>query len=276
MRPTDSVKYIDRRFAALMCLVLLMLGCASPTQRTDREAQRAGLTRSIVQGTTFQHLTYMRAARPVTTLTVYLEGDGLPWIGGRVPATDPTSRDPLALQLMIQSSEPAMYLGRPCYHDLHDAGCSAQSWTFARYSDGTVASMAKAIEAQARDIQARDVRLVGYSGGGVLAVLIAERLEDVSAVVTIAANLDVDAWAAHHGYLPLSESVNPARSTRNHPWKEIHLHGGLDKTVPRSTTRAYFERFTAAKRIEFEKYDHVCCWLEDWSVVQKRISAELE
>jgi hypothetical protein len=276
MRPTDSVKCIDRRFAALAFLALFLLGCASPTQRTDREAQRAGLTRSIVQGTTFRHLVYLRADRPVTTLTVYLEGDGLPWMGGRVPATDPTSRDPLALQLMIRSSAPATYIGRPCYHELHDAGCSAQSWTFARYSSATVESMAKAIEVQAREVQARDVRLIGYSGGGVLAVLIAERLENVSSVITIAANLDVDAWAAHHGYLPLSESLNPARSSIAHAWKEIHLQGAQDTTVPIAATRAYFEHYPAARPLTFAEYDHVCCWLKNWSTVQERIRTELE
>ncbi len=276
MRSIDSVKYIDRCFATWALLALLMSGCASPTQRTDREAQRAGLTRSIVQGTAFRHLIYMRVNGPVETLSVYLEGDGLPWIGGRVPATDPTSRDPLALQLMAESAGPAMYVGRPCYYELEDSGCSTSSWTFARYSAATVESTAKAIESQARTIGAREVRLIGYSGGGVLAVLIAERLQNVSTVVTIAANLDIDAWTAHHGYLPLNESLNPARSTRTHPWPEIHLQGALDKSVPPSTTRAYFERFKTAKRIELENYDHVCCWREDWARIRERITAEIE
>jgi hypothetical protein len=263
------------RIALLLCAALLV-GCASPTQRSDREAQRAGLTRSIVQGTSFRHLIYKRVDAPVTTLTVYLEGDGLPWEGGRIPARDPTSRDPLALHLMLQSSEAAMYAGRPCYYELHDEGCSTQSWTFARYSGATVDSMAKMIESQSRALNASNVRLIGYSGGGVLAVLIAERLHNVSAVITIGANLDVEAWAAQHGYLPLDESLNPARSMLNHPWKELHLQGVLDTTVPIATTRAYFERYPQAKQLSFEQYDHVCCWVRDWHVLQQQIRTEAE
>ena len=50
----------------------------------------------------------------------------------------------------------------------------------------------------------REVTFVGYSGGGVLAVLIAERLDNVAGVITVGANLDTDAWTEHHGYLPLT------------------------------------------------------------------------
>jgi dienelactone hydrolase len=276
MRVQHSVKSIDRRGPALVLITgLFLFGCSSPTQRSDREAHDAGFTRSVVQGTTFRHLVYTRAEQPVTTLTIYLEGDGRPWIGGRVPSSDPTSRDPLALRLMAQSVEPAMYVGRSCYHELHDAKCSTQSWTFARYSSATVDSMLKAIESQARALNARDLRIVGYSGGGVLAVLIAERLHNVSSVITIAANLDVDAWAKHHGYLPLNESLNPASSTAAHPWQELHLHGAKDTAVPIATTRAYFERYPAARQITFEEYDHVCCWLRDWQALSERLKKEL-
>ena len=42
-------------------------------------------------------------------------------------------------------------------------------------------------------------------------MLIAERLENVTAVVTIAANLDTDAWTEHHKYLPMSQSLKDKR-----------------------------------------------------------------
>jgi dienelactone hydrolase len=136
--------------------------------------------------------------------------------------------------------------------------------------------MARAIETQARTMGAERLRIIGYSGGGVLAVLIAERLESVREVVTIAANLDVAAWAGHHGYLPLTQSLDPARSTRSHPWKEIHLHGARDEVVPAATTRAYFERYPEAREISFEEYDHTCCWLRDWRDIERRIVSELQ
>jgi hypothetical protein len=254
-------------------VALLLVACASPSQRIDREAQQAGLVRSIVQGTTFRHLIYSTrdASSASQELTVYLEGDGLPWIGGRIPAEDPTTRNPLALHLMMRSGENSLYLARPCYHEMYDTACSVELWTFARYSRAIVESMTKAIETKATELNARHLHLVGYSGGGVLAVLIAERLKNVESVVTIAANLDVSAWAAHHGYLPLNDSLNPAQSALPHPWPEVHLQGALDRTVPVASTRAYLERFTAARSITFDEYDHVCCWLRDWDSIREEL-----
>ena len=57
-------------------------------------------------------------------------------------------------------------------------------------------------------------------------------------VITVGANLDTDAWTQHHGYLPLTGSLNPAASTAKHPWPEAHLYGGRDTIVPASTTFA--------------------------------------
>ena len=265
MHPTDLMR------AAALLAALFAAACSSPTRRIDDDAQRAGMERSIVQGAAFKHIVFARARPPEAPLTVFLEGDGLPWIAGRMPSSDPTSRDPLALHLAMRSTGPVAYVARPCYHELNDPACTPRAWTFDRYSDATVESMASAIVTQARAMNASSVRLVGYSGGGVLAVLIAERLPNVAAVVTIGANLDVEAWATHHGYLPLDGSLNPARSTQTHPWPELHLYGALDAIVPEETNRAYFERFPNAKRLAFDDYDHVCCWERDWDDVQRRI-----
>ena len=43
-------------------------------------------------------------------------------------------------------------------------------------------------------------------------MLLAERLEMTQAVVTIAANLDTDAWTELHGFSALEGSLNPAAS----------------------------------------------------------------
>jgi hypothetical protein len=124
--------------------------------------------------------------------------------------------------------------------------------------------MAAAVRKAAALLGAERVEIVGYSGGGVLAVLIAERLENVERLTTIGANLDIEAWTEHHGYLPLEHSLNPARSERSHPWREVHLQGARDTRVPPATTAAYFVRYPSAQRRVLEEFDHLCCWVEAW------------
>jgi pimeloyl-ACP methyl ester carboxylesterase len=141
-----------------------------------------------------------------------------------------------------------------------------------RYSEEIVSSMTEAVSRAVEQAKARNVVLVGYSGGGVLAVLIAERLDNVAAVVTVGANLDVEAWSKYHGYLPLTGSLNPAASTAEHRWPETHLYGMRDQVVPAATTDAYFKRFPNAQR-RLEANDHVCCWVEQWPELWKQVGA---
>jgi predicted alpha/beta hydrolase family esterase len=250
--------------ALALVFTALLFGCASPTSKIESLARRAGLVREIIDGASFRHVVFTQRGVAEGNWTVYLEGDGLPWVNGRIPATDPTTRNPLALHLMLQGDAPAIYVGRPCYHQIEDDACSWQLWTQARYSESVVSSMVAAIDRKLQALNAERATLVGYSGGGTLAVLVAERLAKVERVVTIAANLDTDAWTTHHGYLPLTESLNPASSRHAHAFEEIHLQGKNDAIVPIETTVSYFDRFPNARRITLDGFDHVCCWKERW------------
>ncbi|HWK72865.1 MAG TPA: dienelactone hydrolase family protein [Povalibacter sp.] len=265
----------------LIPALLTATACSSNAGRIDRQAHAAGLSRSVVQGQPYRHVVYanrMATGAAGDRLVVFLDGDGRPWTDdGQQPSADPTTRNPIALKLLEQTPVPAIYVSRPCYQELADAGCSPEIWTSHRYSSRVVRSIAAAIRpmAQSAGLQ-KKVVLVGYSGGGALAVLVAERIENVAAVITLSANLDIDAWTTHHGYLPLTGSLNPAASDRQHPWPEIHLQGMLDSVVPPSTTRAYFKHHPAAQAWPFEHYDHVCCWVDAWPGAFGRIQATLE
>lgn len=257
--------------------------CTSNGQRIDRAASEAQLLRRVVTGAGYQHVIYMKDIDAAALgnwagrMLVFLEGDGRPWSDdGRQPAVDPTTRNPIALQLLARTKAPGIYVSRPCYQELADRKCSSDAWTSGRYSHEVVESLAAAIHAMAQETGAREIVLVGYSGGGALAVLVAERTENVAAVVTLGANLDIDAWAQQHRYLPLSTSLNPAASEREHPWREIHLSGARDTVVPTATTAAYFEKYPAAKHWILADYDHVCCWVKDWPAMFARIQNALE
>jgi pimeloyl-ACP methyl ester carboxylesterase len=255
--------------------IVILSGCSSAGRRIEQRAQSAGLATIRTEAGGFPSLVYMKRApdRGADTLLVFLEGDGIPWRNGREPSSDPTTHNPIALELMIRSPAPAAYITRPCYQRRDAGKCTVDHWTGARYSTAIVASMTAAVREAQRESGADKVKLIGYSGGGVLAVLIAERLGQVAAVVTLAANLDTDAWTKYHGYLPLSQSLNPALSDRSHPWPELHLRGSADLSVPAATTSAYFDRYPQAGQKLIENYDHVCCWVRDWEKLLSEVDS---
>lgn len=261
-----------------LATIVFLGGCSSPGQLLDRRAEVAGLQRIRAETGQFPSLIYMRRLAGETPqsapLLVFIEGDGIPWRNGREPSVDPTTRNPLAFEMMIHSPAPSAYVTRPCYHQLHSDKCTVEQWTGARYSEEIVTSMVDTVREAQRLSGAKQVSLLGYSGGGVLAVLIAERLEHVASVVTVAANLDTDAWTEQHQYLPLSQSLNPSRSKHEHPWPERHLQGANDVTVPSATTTAYFARYPQAQRQVIEGYDHTCCWIRDWAQLNRNLLPE--
>jgi hypothetical protein len=254
---------------AIVLLALFLAGCATNATRIDRLAATLGMSRSVVEAGGFRSLVYLHnvAAPQERPLAIFIEGDGVPWIGGREPSLDPTTADPIALKLLAKTPAPVAYVTRPCYNDMSAPRCTPERWTMERYSDEIVSSMTETVRRAVEQAKARSVALVGYSGGGVLAVLIAERLDNVAYVITVGANLDTDAWTQHHGYLPLTGSLNPATSKATHPWPEAHLYGRRDAVVPASTTAAYFKRFPRAQQTIIDDYDHVCCWEQAWSTM---------
>ena len=77
------------------------------------------------------------------------------------------------------------------------------------------------------------VDIIGYSGGGGVAVLVAARNSQIRSIVTVAGLLDHVAFNQYHNVRPMVGSLNPidiATKVRNIP--QIHYTGGDDKIVP--------------------------------------------
>ncbi|MFH7565371.1 alpha/beta fold hydrolase [Oceanimonas smirnovii] len=149
---------------------------------------------------------------------VFIEGDGRPWVsGGRQISDDPTPyKTPVLYQFLraemtgFQGSR--LYLGRPCYFGAGpEELCHPALWSFSRYSEKVVNAMSEGLKSWlSQNTHIRYVTLIGHSGGGVLAMLIAEKVSSVRQVVTYAAPFDIDLWSQHHGHTPLFDSLNPA------------------------------------------------------------------
>jgi hypothetical protein len=259
-------------------LAAVLSGCATPSRQSDTLAARAGFTRTLLEGGRFHLVSYERS-EPGGRLVIFIEGDGTPWIhSGRVVAADPTSRRPLALELATESVTTAsagsvLYLGRPCYLGLAASGeCEPADWTSSRYSAEVVQSLAEAANGFIAEHGFQQVVLIGHSGGGALAMLMAPRLIRLSAVITIAGNLNVAAWSQYHRYLPLTGSLDPAAQPPLHPGiREIHLVGGADRNIPPALLVGYLATHPAAKVWTFPAFGHLCCWRNAWPTVFPRL-----
>jgi hypothetical protein len=252
--------------------LLLLCACQHMAPSAD-EALRAGLTMNLVQGGAYKHVTFANTSSTATPLYVFIEGDGLPWRRqGTEVSPDPTPRDALGLALAIRTPGSRLYLGRPCYFTaINDPACNPRVWTSERFSAAVVASMAAVVNRYCVESCRGGVVLIGYSGGGVLAVLMAPLVPSTLAVVTIAADLDIDAWARRHGYSPLEGSLNPATLPPLPPRiREWHLVGDRDTVVPPELSRRYLDRVKPDYVWHFA-FDHVCCWAQQWPELFSRI-----
>ncbi len=266
------------RRAGLAVLFMLLSGCHTSGGRVMETAIER---QSVWWHNTgdFAHLIIPRIVDPRSgVLHVYIEGDGKPWIKHRYIAKDPTPENPLAFRLMMRDPNNSLYLGRPCYFarfyngNTESSNCDPTFWTSARYSEKVVDSMVAALEAVIATDAYSNVVLIGYSGGGTLAYLMAGRMEKIDRVITVAANLDHNAWTHYHGFSPLSGSLDPARTVIPQTVDQIHLRGAGDRNIPAMIT----ENFVAndpENWVTFPAYDHICCWEENWPTILKSLIA---
>lgn len=259
----------------VLCLFLLIQGCTTPSEKFISTATQLGLSNQLVTGSPYRHRLFVNSQANrldvIDELHVYLDGDGTPWRTDTRIADDPTSRNPLILEMMAKDPAAAVLLGRPCYYGLsRSLLCNESLWTSHRYAAEVVVSMNAAIQQWMASKKINHLVLIGYSGGGALATLLATHLEKTSVVITIAANLDIEAWSRHHGYSSPAASLNPAKDTHiPASVRQIHLAGLQDENVSAEIIESFSRTQKNALYLQFSEYDHVCCWLDIWTDILK-------
>lgn len=256
---------------------LAMLGCmhitaAERSQSIAEQATKAGWQVQTLKAGQFDLRAIVNRIQPVDgVLTVYIEGDGRAWIDGQFPSDDPTPTTPVALDLaMQQPTGSVVYLGRPCQYlgASTNPACTKALWSNERFSEAVIAATNSALDQLKTQTQAHKLRLVGYSGGAAVVLLVAARRTDVTKLVTVAGNLDPAAWANQLKLEPLTGSLNPISvipATQTIP--QVDFVGGKDKVVPAHITEAFVKRYPAPYRpmlINIPDNGHVCCWVEQW------------
>lgn len=214
-------------------------------------------------------------------LTVYIEGDGLAWINGQQPSSDPTPNNPLALRLALAHPQGnAAYLGRPCqYVGADSAGCAERYWTHRRFAPEVIEASGQALDGVKQQFGARKITLVGYSGGAAVALLLAARRSDIAQVITVAGNLDHHAWTQKMKIEALAGSLNPADAIAQlQHIPQTHFAGDADKTIPPSLSIDFAQRFPLDNRpavIVKPGYGHECCWADHWPQLLSEVDVHL-
>jgi pimeloyl-ACP methyl ester carboxylesterase len=249
-------------------LAVFLWACAfveSPSEHAHSQAQLAGFRQFELSGTGL--MAYVRGEN-AQRLVIYVESDGAPWRMPDEPPADPTPLKPLVLRMAISDPSPAVaYLARPCQYlataDL--ARCDPDLWMQGRFREEAVATTSHAVDLLKRRFSATKVALVGYSGGGTMATLVAARRADVECLVSVASPLDTRAWTSLLGVSALVNSLNPVNVVaRLVLVPQTHFRGANDTVVPFASSRRFFDAVPNAKVVDISGFDHDCCWATEW------------
>jgi len=257
-----------RAATVVAAFFLSACACGLPARGLDQATQQLpGFAHRRLAGADFPLHAWLRLAGPGETLTVVIEGDGAGWFNPRWPPADPTPERSQALALAAHLPGAVAYLARPCQFEQGKA-CRAEHWTSRRFAAELVGALDGALDALKRESGATKLRLVGHSGGGVMAVLLAQRRDDVGAVLTLMAPLDLAAWTEALALSPLA-GPDPGRLP---PLRvpAIHVAGGKDDIVPAALVARHVER-KGGKFVLWTEADHAC-----WSLAAaSRLAEEL-
>lgn len=270
----------------VLSVVACSLGCANGTipdpQQRLRDAEEiaaaSGFTRLESRSASDDPLPVVgwvrhapKNSNETTSLHVYIEGDGLAWRSRRRFSLDPTPVQAIGLQLAVADPSRAtiVYLGRPCQYGFPpDSACRPIFWTAARYGEAVIDAMDRRVDGVVSEFgDQRPLSLIGYSGGGVVAALLAARRDDVALLVTIAAPLDIDGWSRSSHVSPLAASLSPMDSIAVlRDVRQRHFVGREDSRVPIAVTEAFHRALgpdAASLLTMIEDMDHLS-WPGEW------------
>jgi pimeloyl-ACP methyl ester carboxylesterase len=251
-------------------------GSERETAKAQRLAAKHGFERVAIDAAPFEIAGFLKGrSQAGDVLLVVIEGDGYAFRGPREPSNDPTPFDPVGLEIALADPAPKILaLARPCQYQRKPprSECAeARWWTTDRFAPAAVEATGRAIDIAKAETRARQIYLVGWSGGGVMAVLVAAQRGDVAGLVTVAAPLDLSAWTAHHGVSGLARSRDPAdviAAVAGIP--QAHLAGTRDAIVPPAIVRRFTDRLPMGsdERLILVDADHRCCWVERWRTLR--------
>jgi len=249
-------------------LIAAITGCAAPP--TDKLAVKNNFKKIYIKTTKFNLASYQKILKPGADINIYIEGDGNAWRSRNRLSKDPSPHYGTTMQLATLDPNPnVVYLARPCQYSPQDLKtiCDSKYWSLARYSQEVVSALNSAISQIKRQSHAKQINLIGYSGGGALAVLITAQRNDIASIRTVAGNLDLGTMDKIHKTTPLSESLDPlsaAKQIRHIP--QLHFVGGKDHIVPEIVAKNFVKKAELDTKavVVIKKASHNTHWDKQW------------
>lgn len=163
-------------------------------------------------------------------------------------------------------------MARPCQYLTEQARstCPASWWTQARYGEAVKTQMHSLLDHLLAQSGAQQLELIGHSGGGTLAVLLAAERKDVACLVTLASPLDLQAWTAHHRVAPLHLSKDPALLPEGLlTVPAAYFFGERDTVVPLSTLGRFASKASPEQVVVMPHFGHTHEWAEQGQWLKK-------
>ena len=239
------------RFLLFLVIALNLSGCSSLQQHIDKAeslAEEHGFSRKIIPGTKFDILSFYKINKPSSSVTLFIEGDGKAWINKTRISSNPTPTNPVGLKLALNDpSANIVYLARPCQYTVNQSNdsCHYRYWTSERTSEEIIVAINDALLLLKKEFSIQTFRLVGYSGGGTIATILAARRDDVHDLRTVAGNLDIAQFSQTHSVSPLTGSINPIKyANKLTSIPQIHYTSRYDEIITRDITNSYINALT--------------------------------
>ncbi|MBL8637910.1 MAG: alpha/beta hydrolase [Alphaproteobacteria bacterium] len=243
------------------------------TESAANIALRAHMTKQEFVASPYVLTGWTKLTSPHTSVNVYIEGDGLAWLSKSEPSGNPTPKNPVALTLAAQDPSPnVVYLARPCQYTPFDRlgnHCQTLDWTSHRFSSATVDSYQQVLDQIKEEVGSNGFNLIGYSGGGNIAGLLASRRQDILSLRTVAGNVDNNAFTKFHGVSSMPESLNMADVVEQIATiPQIHFVGEKDPIIPKSLAEGLKQKAPLQNCIQIQVVKdntHMDGWEENWS-----------
>jgi len=202
-------------------------------------------------------------------ITVYIEGDVRGWNPTADPGIDASPDEYLGLRLAtLDPADNVVVISRPCQYGIDDAACLSQTWKSGRLAAQVYSAINRALDYAVSVVPRSRLNLVGYSGGGAIAAVLAARRHDVASLRTIAGNLDPDGNGRTHGSVPQDDFIDPMEiAPRLSLVPQEHFVGDKDAFVPPFLTENFVKAIGQSycvKVIQIEGATHKTGWEQAW------------